>query len=216
LIATISATAAGNANQYFFNAHQDTQGNIQFTVKELEELKNPGRTRVQLYPIVDASASTDEVKHAFKTQRQVVINQPTIPIWKGILLIAQHLEHPVQFSAVLHEHTNFLKSTLFDPAIILNKHYLNVAGILFNNVIHPSSNVLAHHLCLRSMVDAGLADGTRPDSIHFMTVDTAIQRDGRVVFITQSFTLSQGQHTVARPASNLHITNSYVGEDPWL
>jgi hypothetical protein len=130
-----NAIAAGNGNHYFLNARRDIQRDVEFVAKELEEYKNPSGVRIRLYPIVDSTASTAEVEHSFETGKQAVINQPTIPVQEGIQLIAQRLGHSVQFGAVLHEHTDFLKLSLFNPAKFLDEQYSNGAGVIINAAI---------------------------------------------------------------------------------
>ena len=53
-----NAITAGNSNHYFSNACRDIQRNVQFVAKEMEEYKTPSSVRVQLYPIVNPTAST--------------------------------------------------------------------------------------------------------------------------------------------------------------
>ena len=205
--------AAGNSNHYSFNAQRDIQRDVQFMAKELEKFKTPGGVQVQLYPIIDSTALTAEVEHTFKVGKQAVFNQPTVPVQEGIILIAQRLGHSVQFSAVLHKHTNFLQSDLFDPSNFLNEHYSNAAGVAINAAIRPANAALAHHQCLKHMLNAGTSAQTRPDTIHFLTVDITIQKDGKALQITQSVILPKGQHTVTRPNGSVHVTRGYVGDN---
>ena len=86
--------------------------------KELVELKTPSGARIQVYPTLDSTASPAKVEHSFKTDRQAVINQSTIPVQEGITLVAQRPGQGVNFGAVLHEHTDFLNNSIFNPASI--------------------------------------------------------------------------------------------------
>ena len=169
-----SLIAAGNGSHYFSNARRDTQRGQEFKAKELVELKVPSGPRIQVYPILESTALSAEVEHAFKTGKQAVINQKTIPVQEGLVLIAQRLGQSVQFGAVLHEHTDYLNTTLFYPVNFSNKIYANAASGTLNAGVCPANAVLGHTQCLKQMVLAGTAAQTRPDGVFYLTVDATI------------------------------------------
>ena len=127
-------------------------------------------------PSIDSIALPVEVEHAFETGRQAVINQPTIFVQERINLVAQRLGQSVKCGTVLHEHTDFLNYFLFDPANFLNEHYLNAAGVTINATVWPANAALDHHRCPKPMLAASSAAQTRTNGVHFLTVDTTIQK----------------------------------------
>ena len=64
------------------------------------------------------------------------------------------------------------------------------------------------------MVDAGNANITWTDKIHFLTINTTSTRDGCQVLITQSFPLPQGQYHVTCTNGTIYVTSGYVGVGP--
>ena len=111
-----TSVASGSTNERIW-----TGFNQLVKAKELVEFKTPTGARIQVYPTLESTAPSAEIEHAFETGKQAVINQKTIPVQEGLVLIAQRLRQLVQFGVVLHEHTNYLNTALFDPANFLNK-----------------------------------------------------------------------------------------------
>ena len=57
---------------------------------------------------------------------------------------------------------------------------------------------------------------TRPDNMHFLTMNMAILWDVRAMLITRSFTLPQCQHAGTFPNDSVCVTCGYVGVDPMM
>ena len=152
-----SLIAASNDSHYFSNTCLGTQRGTLFKAKKLAEFKTPTSVRIQVYPTLDSTAPSAEVEHAFKTGRQAVINTPTIHVQEGLVLIAQRLDQSVQFGMVLHDHTDYLNTALFDPANFSNEHYANSAGNTLIVAVHPVNQAFGHTRCLKPMVLAGTA-----------------------------------------------------------
>ena len=163
-------------------------------MKECEELKTLSGVRIQVNTTVDFTALSMEVKHTFKTVRQAVINQHTIPVQEWINLVAQRLGQSVQFFS--------------------NDHYSNTAGVAINAVVWPANAALGHYQCLSPILAAGLAAQTRPGRVHFFMVDTTIRKTGKLAVITQSFALPQGTWEVTWPNGTTYVTHGYMGDDP--
>jgi len=143
-----------------------------------------------------------------------VFNQKTIPIQEGLTLIAQRIGQSVQVGGVLHEHKDYLDAKLFDQANFSNKIYANSAGGVLNAAIRRANPVLGLNRCLKPMVLAGTAADTRPDSVFYLTVDTAIWKGTKSASITQSFALPQGIWDTTRPNGFVYTTHGYMEDDP--
>lgn len=196
------------------DACQDMQADIQFTAKELVELKTPGGLRVYICPQCHTATTPAGVNHAFATGKQAVWDQVLIPIKEVIRLIAQRLNQEVQFGAVLFEHTATLECGQFDPANFSNEAYSNGVGVNRNNAFRAADPTAGVIRSLRTMVAAGAAANTRSDAITFMTADTMITRLGISVTSIQSFKLPQGQQHVTLPGGTIHVTRGYMDPDP--
>ena len=114
----------------------------------------------------------------------------------------------------MYKHTCYLQLTPFNP-VNFSKKILLQHGRYYYQRCHPSKKWCPQPSPVPpSYGRCWCWHATRLDNIHFMTVDTTIRKDLRLVIITQLSLFPQGPHKVTHPNSTNHVTHGCVGNNP--